>query len=95
MGHIRRIGTRIREERTERGLSQAKLARKAGVSTGHLLAVENSKSSMENGPGIYFVAAVAGALGMTVSDLIGETKPKMSPLEYKVWRAVCELRAMQ
>ncbi|MGE0542294.1 MAG: helix-turn-helix domain-containing protein [Dehalococcoidia bacterium] len=62
-----RLGRRIRQLRTEQGLTLDALAGRAGISTAML-------SKMERGavnPTLVVAVRVAGALGMTISQLVG------------------------
>lgn len=63
------IGTRIQRYRHEAGLSLSALAAKAGVSKGYLHRLESDTSvTRPSGKTLY---AVAEALGVTMSDLLG------------------------
>jgi transcriptional regulator with XRE-family HTH domain len=59
------FGARIRELRTERGLSQEALALAAGMSTPYLSDVERGKRS----PGLDMIVALAVALDLSLSEL--------------------------
>jgi len=63
----RRLGQRIRELRAGRGWTQDALAERAGVSKAMLSKVERG----ENNPTLVVAAKFAGALGLTMSQLIG------------------------
>lgn len=73
-------------------MSQRELAEKAGIRfTSYVSDIENGHRRVWLDEAI----AISEALGMTVSELIGEKQPRMTPPEYKAWRALCELRGMQ
>ncbi len=57
------IGTTIRLERHRRGLTQAELARIAGVGKGRVEDVENGRGA---GMGFGYVSAMLGALGFVL-----------------------------
>ena len=61
----KRIGERIRQLRTERGISQVELAEKAGLSQPHIVRIEQGRYSV----GLDTLQAIAKALGCTV-DII-------------------------
>lgn len=63
------IGNKIHEYRTEKGISQNKLAKLAGVSQAGLSAIESSTKS----PSISTVERIAKALNVSVAELMGET----------------------
>ena len=58
----KRIGERIRQLRSERGISQVKLAEKAGLSQPHIVRIEQGRYSV----GLDILQAIAKALGCTV-----------------------------
>lgn len=58
----KRIGERIRQLRTERGISQVELAEKAGLSQPHIVRIEQGRYSV----GLDTLQAIAKALGCTV-----------------------------
>ena len=57
----KRIGERIRQLRKERGISQVKLAEKAGLSQPHIVRIEQGRYSV----GLDILQAIAKALGCT------------------------------
>ena len=61
----RRIGERIRQLRTERGISQVELAERAGLVQPHIPRIEQGRYSV----GFDTLQAIAKALGCTV-DII-------------------------
>jgi len=63
----RRLGRRIHELRARRGWTQDALADRAGVSKAMISKVERG----ENNPTLVVAAKIAGALGLTMSQLIG------------------------
>ena len=60
------IGEQIRAARKTQNISQAELARRCNISRGYLVLVERGESN----PTITKAGAIAGALGMTVDDLM-------------------------
>lgn len=58
----RRIGERIRQLRTERGISQVELAEKAGLIQPHIVRIEQGRYSV----GLDTLQAIAKVLGCTV-----------------------------
>lgn len=68
-GIVKRFGIRLREARTSRGMSQATLAERAGLTSSYLGRLERGLSS----PGIDMVERLAEALGMTAADLLPAT----------------------
>ena len=61
----KRIGERIRQLRTQRGISQVELAEKAGLIQPHIVRIEQGRYSV----GLDTLQAIAKALGCTV-DII-------------------------
>lgn len=61
----KRMGERIRQLRTERGISQVELAEKAGLIQPHIVRIEQGRYSV----GFDTLQAIAKALGCTV-DII-------------------------
>ena len=61
----RRMGDRIRQLRTEKGVSQTELAEKAGLAQPHIVRIEQGRYSV----GLDTLQAIAKALGCTV-DII-------------------------
>ncbi|KAA6459597.1 helix-turn-helix transcriptional regulator [Acidobacteria bacterium AB60] len=64
-----RIGRRIRYFRTERGISQAMLADRIGLTRTNLSRIENGKAE----PGIRTLVQIARALGLKVAQLVEGT----------------------
>ena len=58
----RRMGERIRQLRTERGISQVELAEKAGLIQPHIVRIEQGRYSV----GLDTLQAIAKVLGCTV-----------------------------
>lgn len=58
----RRMGERIRQLRTERGISQVELAEMAGLIQPHIVRIEQGRYSV----GLDTLQAIAKALGCTV-----------------------------
>jgi transcriptional regulator with XRE-family HTH domain len=63
------LGTRIRRYRKERDLSLSQLAQKADISKGYLSVLENDPEARR--PSAETLYALAKALGVTMSDLMG------------------------
>lgn len=61
----------IADERVKRGLSQNQLAKLAGIPQSVLSDIEGGKTKA---PRIDTLQAIAAALGVTVSELLGEQK---------------------
>jgi transcriptional regulator with XRE-family HTH domain len=68
---LQRIARRLRQERQARGLSQAALAERSGVSPRMLALIEKA----ETNPSIATLAEIAAALGLDFADLIGGGNP--------------------
>lgn len=74
--NILEIGARVAHLRKLLGLTQYQLAEKSGVTQGTLSRVETaSHKSLE----LETVVALAGALGVTTSELIGEKELTFDP----------------
>ena len=58
----KRMGERIRQLRTEKGVSQTELAEKAGLAQPHIVRIEQGRYSV----GLDTLQAIAKALGCTV-----------------------------
>lgn len=70
LGSSRFLGERIRQRRSEAGLSLSALALKADVSKGYLWNLESGEGQKRpSGRTLYRIAA---ALGTTMSDLLGQ-----------------------
>ncbi|MGW3993192.1 helix-turn-helix domain-containing protein [Amycolatopsis sp. NPDC004772] len=67
------MGARIRKYRQDRNLSLNQLAESTGVSKGYLSALENEQTSTAKSrrPSAETLYAIAQALGVTMSDLLG------------------------
>lgn len=65
-GIVKRFGNRLREARTSRGLSQAALAERAGLTASYLGRLERGLAA----PGIDLVDRLAEALGVAAADLL-------------------------
>lgn len=63
------IGDQIRRFREERGLNLSQLAAEAGISKGYLWSLENDQDARR--PSADTLYAIAKALGVTMSDLMG------------------------
>ena len=72
------LGSRIKELRTVRGMKQAELAERAGISQSALSAIERSEKS----PTTETLHSIASALGILVSDLLEEKFCPVCGFEY-------------
>jgi len=70
------IGQRIREARSHRGWSQNELASRAGVKQPTLQRIE---AGLRQDPSIRTIAALAGALGVTIDALVDQAAPLPTP----------------
>lgn len=61
-----KVGEKVRQERTKRGLSQEKLAELSDISPNHVGNIERVKSS----PTIELLKKVANGLGVSIVDLV-------------------------
>ena len=64
------LGDRIRRYREDKGFSLSELAKRADVSKGYVWSLENEAD--HNRPSAQTLYAIAKALGVTMSDLLGE-----------------------
>ncbi len=91
------IGENIRAARKTQNMSQVELARRCGISRGYLLLVESGESN----PTITKVGAIAGALGMTVDDLINGARKNSTEaallyyFRLRDWPAILRLVAVE
>lgn len=69
------VGERIRDMRKRKGMTQAELAKKAGIKRATISAAEVGT----NNPSTTTVALIASALGCTVAELLGEGAPAAAP----------------
>ncbi len=65
------IGGRIKEYRTQKDISLSQLARDADMSKGYLWSLENPEGANQR-PSGQTLYAIAKALGVTMSDLLGQ-----------------------
>lgn len=68
---VERFARRLKELRVERGMTQAELADKAGVTTTYVSKLENAGAA----PGIDLVQKLADALGAGITGLIPDESP--------------------
>ena len=66
------IAYRVRAARRARGLTLAQVSVRSGVSVGHLSRIENA----ERFPTVRVLMQLAQALGVSLSDLVGESAPE-------------------
>ncbi|MEK6371150.1 MAG: helix-turn-helix transcriptional regulator [Acidobacteriota bacterium] len=62
---MKRLGSRVRELRLARGLSQEALAFDAGIHVNHLSSLERGEAN----PSYLVLLSIAGVLGARVADL--------------------------
>ena len=67
------LGSRLRALRTERDETLAQTADRAGISPQYLSEVERGRKE----PSSEMIAALAGALGITVADLMADTAEEL------------------
>lgn len=80
------FGERLRALREERALTQAALARAAGLSQGNLARIENGDRS----PTLGSLAKLARALGLTLAELVEPSSERVpTPKAEKAWFRVC------
>ena len=69
------IGTRIKEMRKARNITQVQLAQMTGISQSSISAIEK----LTNNPSAVTLKLIAAALGCTVGELLGEKKEQETP----------------
>jgi transcriptional regulator with XRE-family HTH domain len=72
------IGDRLKRLRTAAGLTQQALATKAGLSMSAIIHIEKGRIPDPRGSTL---KALAGALGVTVDELLSEDEPEAPPAE--------------
>ena len=65
------LGARLRELRKKKGLKLVALANKSGVSLAYVSEVERGRKL----PSLEILGRIAGALGLTVIDVLDEVEP--------------------
>jgi transcriptional regulator with XRE-family HTH domain len=70
-----KVGTRLREERERRGISLRELARRVGVSPSLVSQIELDRVN----PSVSTLYALVTELGMTMSDVFGDTAQAPAP----------------
>ena len=70
--HISTVGSTVKRLRQKQGWTLQRLAAESGISKQYLSQLE---ASQESNPSEKVIRILANALGVTVSDLIGETSP--------------------
>lgn len=65
---LKELGIRIRDLRTDAGMSQEQLCEAAGVDRAYISQIEGGTRN----PSVSVVVRIADALGVTVSELLGE-----------------------
>ena len=63
-------GIRIKELRDRAGMTQVELSEKSGISQEHISRIENGKFT----PNVKTADRIAGALGVTLMDILKEAK---------------------
>ncbi len=64
----RRFGSRLRRLRQSQGLTQERLAERAGVSPDSVRRIETGRTN----PSLVFLSDLARGLGVTVAELVGD-----------------------
>lgn len=75
MSGLMESGARIRRAREQAGIKQNELAASVGVQPNHLSRVERG----DRKPSFDLVSKIAGALGIPVAELIGDSQKGLSP----------------
>jgi transcriptional regulator with XRE-family HTH domain len=70
-----KVGTRLRQSREQRGISLRELARRVGVSPSLVSQIELDRVN----PSVSTLYALVTELGMTMSDVFGDTEPETAP----------------
>jgi transcriptional regulator with XRE-family HTH domain len=83
------IGARVRLWRRRRGLSQATLAGLSGVSQGYVSQIEHGLRGVDRRSTL---VALAGALDVSVADLLGQTSDPTDPVRARASEAVADIR---
>jgi transcriptional regulator with XRE-family HTH domain len=83
------IGARVRIWRRRRGLSQAAVAGLAGLSQGYVSQIEAGVRGVERRSTL---VSLAGALDVSVADLLGQSTDPTDPLRIKASAAVASIR---
>lgn len=83
------IGARVRVWRRRRGLSQAAVAGLAGLSQGYVSQIEAGIRGVERRSTL---VALAGALDVSVADLLGQSTDPADPMRIKASEAVASIR---
>lgn len=78
------IGQRIRALRTERGLSQADLARAVGISPAYACNIESGVARCHN---VELMTSIAAELGVTLDYLVGNDPDQGSGQDIALYRA--------
>ncbi len=73
---LARIGSRIRDARSARELTQATLAERVGIEPLTLTRYEGGS----RGPSLTTLAAIANALDVSMADLVADDRPVPEPL---------------
>jgi len=68
------LGEKLRAARTGRGETLTETAERAGISPQYLSEIERGRKE----PSSEMIAAVAGALGTSLSELAGDVAPELS-----------------
>ena len=69
------MGRRVAARRIERGFSQAALSRRTGINPSYLSRIETGKVH----PTVRTALRIAGALGLSLEDLVGPSPPERRP----------------
>jgi transcriptional regulator with XRE-family HTH domain len=71
--HCMKLGEKIKRQRQRAGLSQRQAAKNAGIDQGGLSKIERGQN-----PSLGMLRRIAGVLGCSVADLLGD-EDKQSP----------------
>lgn len=85
------LGRRIAHQRAVAGLKSKELADLAGIKQSYVSSIENGRKI----PTIQVLQKIAKALGVSVSELLGEDRPQLTPKQRKLLNAVEGLTDMQ
>lgn len=83
-------GKRIRELRTERGLSQEKLALNAGITPAYLGLVEREKRNAT----VVIIERICAAMNISLAEFFSETensKDRFDSIDIQIMCEICEL----
>lgn len=88
------LAKKIREERTEAGLTLDELADKAGLSKTYLWELEQDEAGVKR-PSADVVLKIADALSLTIADLMGLPTVKVQKASVNIPKSLVEFRDQQ